>query len=138
MKGILKVFLAGLVLSCVAFNACLAAEHNLEQAIAWAKRSNKMLFIMYGREACGNCQHLKKMIRDGKVKISASEFIIVDINCDDKKQSAVFQSKYPSLSGGGYLPFVVIAKPDGTCIVSRKGYGEAADYEKMIREAKKK
>lgn len=135
MIRIVKVFLVSLVLSFAISNICSAAD--LNQAIARAKQANKMLFIMYGREACGNCQHLKKMIRDGKVRVSSSEFIVADINCDDGKQSSSFQKKYPSI-GGGSLPFVVMAKPDGTLIVSRKGYGEAADYNNLIQQARKK
>jgi len=132
VKHFAKALMVGLVLSFVLSAACSAAD--LNQSIAAAKRANKKLFIMFGRQACGNCQHLKKLIRDGSVKISNSEFIIVDMNCDDKAQSQAFYKRYSV--NGNYLPFVVIARSDGTQITSRAGYGEAADYNNLIKAAK--
>lgn len=136
MKHLIKVMLVSLVLS-FAVSCAFAWENDLDQAIVNAKANGKLLFIMYGREACGNCQHLREMIKEEKVKLSGSEFIVLDLNCDNEKEGVSFQKKYSSI-GGGYLPFVVIAKPDGTMIVSRKGYGEAADYQNLIQDAKKK
>ncbi|MFA5317375.1 MAG: thioredoxin family protein, partial [Dehalococcoidales bacterium] len=133
-KHLIKVLLVGMVLSLTASTA-FAWENDLEQAIAKSKASGKMLFIMFGREACGNCQHLKKMIKSGAVDIKINKFVIADINCDNKKQSAVFYKRY-SVSGN-MLPFVVIAKPDGTMINSRTGYAEAAEYNKLIKDANK-
>ncbi|MFA5094106.1 MAG: thioredoxin family protein [Candidatus Omnitrophota bacterium] len=132
MKHIAKALVVSFVLSFVLSAVCSAAD--LDQSIAAAKRANKKLFIMFGRQACGNCQHLKKMIRDGSVKISNSEFIVVDMNCDDKVQSQAFYKRYTV--NGNYLPFVVIARPDGTQITSRAGYGEASDYNNLIKGAK--
>lgn len=136
MKKLLRIFLATLLLTFI-FSHAFAWENNLEQAIAKAKANNKMLFIMYGREACGNCQHLKKMIKGGTVNLEVNQFVIADINCDDKKQSPAFYKRYSSVSGS-YLPFVVITRPDGTMLVSRTGYGKAADYQNLIQDAKKK
>jgi len=135
VKRILQFLLVSVVLSFSVSGLYAAEENDLNQAVAKAKQSNKLVFIIFGREACGNCQHLKKMIKDGSVKISSSEFIIADINCDDKNQSAAFYERY-SVSGN-YLPFVVIAKPDGTKISSRSGYGEAAEYNKLIQDSRK-
>ncbi len=132
MKHLAKALMVGFVLSFVFSAVCSAAD--LNQSISAAKRANKKLFIMFGRQACGNCQHLKKLIRDGSVKISNSEFIIVDMNCDDKSQSQAFYKRYSV--NGNYLPFVVIARSDGTQITSRAGYGEAADYNNLIKAAK--
>lgn len=135
MNKLLKVFLATLLLTFT-FSHAFAWENDLGQAIAKAKANNKMLFIMYGREACGNCQHLKKMIKGGDVEIKINAFIVADINCDNQKQKAAFYKRY-SVSGNT-LPFVVIAKPDGTMLVSRTGYGKAVDYRNLIKEAEKK
>ncbi|MFA5165114.1 MAG: thioredoxin family protein [Candidatus Omnitrophota bacterium] len=134
MRKIVKALLASFVLSLVVSGTAFAWENDLNTAISKAKANGKMVFIMFGREACGNCQHLKKMIRSGAVDIKVNKFVIADINCDDKKQSAVFYKKYSV--NGNYLPFVVIAKPDGTMITSKTGYGEAAEYNNMIKSAK--
>jgi len=136
MKVFLKIFLATLLFTFT-FSHAFAWENNLEQAISKAKASNKMLFVIYGREACGNCQHLKKMIKDGAVSLKVNQFVIADINCDDKKQSPAFYKRYSSVRGS-YLPFVVITRPDGTLLLSRTGYGKADDYQKLTKEAEKK
>lgn len=136
MKHIIKIFLVSLVLSFT-FTHAFAWENDLEEAVSKAKVNGKMLFVIYGREACGNCQHLKKMVRDGTVSLKVNQFVIADINCDDKKQSASFYKRYSSVSGS-YLPFVVVTRSDGTIIASRTGYGAAADYQNLIKEAEKK
>lgn len=133
MRNIVKALLASFVLSLTVSSA-FAWENDLDTALSKAKASGKMLFVMFGREACGNCQHLKKMIKSGAVDIKVNKYVIADINCDDKKQSAVFYKRF-SVSGN-MLPFVVIAKPDGTMIASKTGYGDAVEYNKMIKSAK--
>ncbi|MFA6356653.1 MAG: thioredoxin family protein [Candidatus Omnitrophota bacterium] len=133
MKHLIKVLLVGMVLSLTASTA-FAWENDLEQAITKSKASGKMLFIMFGREACGNCQHLKKMIKSNDVVVRVSQFVIADINCDNEKQSKAFYKRY-SVSGN-MLPFVVIARSDGSMITSRTGYAEAAEYNKFIKGAK--
>jgi len=133
MKHLIKAVLLGFVMS-LAVSAAFAYENDLDTAISKAKANGKMLFVMFGREACGNCQHLKKMIRSGAVDLKVNKYVIADINCDNKKQSAAFYKRF-SVSGD-MLPCVVIAKPDGTMITSRTGYGEAAEYNRMIKGAK--
>ena len=133
MKHLIKAVLLGFVMS-LAVSSAFAYENDLDTAISKAKANGKMLFVMFGREACGNCQHLKKMIKSGAVDLKVNKYVIADINCDNKKQSAVFYKRF-SVSGN-MLPFVVIAKPDGTMITSRTGYGEAAEYNNMIKGAK--
>lgn len=133
MKHLIKVLLVGMVLSLTASTA-FAWENDLEQALHEAKASGKMLFVMFGREGCGNCKHLKKMIKSGSVDVEVNKFVIADINCDDKKQSAVFYKRYTV--NGSYLPFVVIARPDGTMISSRAGFAEATEYNNFIKAAK--
>jgi len=108
---------------------------DLSQAIQQATTEQKALFIMYGREACGNCTALKGMVASKDVRLPKSSFIVVNLNCDDPTQKAAFREKYTVT--GNTLPFVVIAKPDGTQISSRSGGGSAETYNDFIRDAKK-
>ena len=135
MKKFLKIFLAALLLT-ITFSHAFAWETDLEQAVSKAKVNGKMLFVIFGREACGNCQHLREMVKGGTVSLRVNQFVIADINCDDKKQSTAFYKRYSSVKGS-VLPFVVITKPDGAMLVYRTGYGEAADYQNLIKEAEK-
>jgi thioredoxin-related protein len=110
----------------------------LAPAIEAAARSDKLIFIKYGREACGNCQSLKTLINDRKVKLFDSEFVLVDLDCDQPAIARVFNKKYRAMIGDARtLPFVIIAKADGTPVAGIGGYKDAAAYNKFIMDAKK-
>jgi hypothetical protein len=109
---------------------------DLEKALRMAKEQNKLLFIQYGREKCGNCQALKGMIKEGSVRLRDSKFVYADVDCDDDATSKVFAKHFKV--EGRTLPFVVIAGPDSKQLAARTGYGEAQAFEDMIRDAEKK
>ena len=108
---------------------------DVNEALSKAQSENKMVFLQYGREACGNCQALKAMIKAGKVHLSPSKFIYADVNCDDSATSKAFSSKFKV--SGSTLPFVVIAAPDGRQLAARTGYGTVPEFEKLIKDAEK-
>lgn len=120
----------------VCYTGNLSEITDLNLALEMAKRENKMLFIQYGRPQCGNCQHLKGLIRANKVKLSDKEFIYVDLNCDIQKSNTAFKIRYTV--DGTTLPFVVIADSEGEQLVERSGYGSVADYNNLIKRAKVK
>lgn len=111
------------------------AVNDLGSALDRAKAEQKMLFVQYGRVACGNCQALKKMISEKDVKLPGSKFIYADVNCDDPATSQAFRSKFKV--EGNTLPFVVIADPEGKQLAARTGYGSAKQWEELIEEAQK-
>jgi thioredoxin-related protein len=111
------------------------AVTDVNAALEKAKTENKMLFLQYGRENCGNCQVLKGYIKGNDVRLSNSKFVYADVNCDDSATSQAFRAKFKV--EGTTLPFVVVASPDGTQLASRTGYGTARDYENLIRDAQK-
>jgi thioredoxin-related protein len=108
---------------------------DVNEALSKAQSENKMLFLQYGREACGNCQALKAMIKSGKVQLSASKFVYADVNCDDPATRKAFSAKFKV--SGSTLPFVVIAAPDGRQLAARSGYGTNVEYTKLIKDAEK-
>lgn len=111
------------------------AINDLDAALAKAKAEQKMLFVQYGREACGNCQALKKMIAEKDVRLAESKFVYADVNCDDAATSQAFKSKFKV--EGKTLPFVVISDPEGKQLAARTGYGSAKEWEELIRQAQK-
>ncbi|MDF3058134.1 MAG: Thioredoxin-like [Rariglobus sp.] len=137
----IKYLLAALTL--LAFSATgFAGERkmltSLPTAIETASKDNKLIFITYGREACGNCQSLKKLINERKVKLFDSEFVLVDLDCDDKAVAREFYGKYRSLlTDAKTLPFVIVAKSDGTPVAAITSYKDAGAYNKFIMDAKK-
>ena len=134
-----KHYLTILAVVLTAFSTASAknldAVTNLDAAIEQATKENKPLFIMMGREACGNCKQLHSDIAKGQVRVTKANFVIVDLNCDDQETNKAFNSRYKV--GGGMLPFVVIAKPDGTMVASHKGAADPKAFNKFITDAKK-
>jgi hypothetical protein len=108
-------------------------EKTLEAALQKSRSGGLPLFIMYGREACGNCEVLKEMIEKKDLNLNDPAFVIADINCDDEQEGPKFKKAYKI--EGKALPFVVIASPTGELIESRTGTGELIDYRKFVSNA---
>ncbi len=135
----MKVLLSLIIAMAVTASASFARDSdyltNLDEAITQSTAENKALFIMYGREACGNCNALKGLVAKKDVRLPKTAFLIVDLNCDDPAISAEFHERYKVQ--GNTLPFVVIANPDGSQVAARTGYGSDKAYNEFIREARK-
>lgn len=134
MKLGFLIALSSVFLTSSAFSKSDALT-DLDAALEKAKTEKKMLFVQYGRENCGNCQTLKGYIRTHALRLPESQFVYADLNCDDKAVSKAFSSKFKV--EGNTLPFVVIAGPDGKQLASMTGYGSAAEYQNLIKQAKK-
>lgn len=132
-KSILMAASVLFAFEAITASAANPAIHDVATALDKAKAGNKMLFIQYGREACGNCQALKGMVKSGRVRLSPEKFVYADVNCDDPATRRAFGSKFRV--SGNTLPFVVIAAPDGTQLASHTGYGTDADFNKLIQQA---
>ena len=130
-----SIFLPAIALIATAAFAATPKITDVNEALSKAQTENKMVFMQYGREACGNCQALKAMIKGGKVHLSPSKFVYADVNCDDPATSKAFSSKFKV--SGSTLPFVIIAAPDGRQLAARTGYGSAVEFEKLIKDAEK-
>lgn len=123
------------IVTCTAFAGGPDKITDINTALDKAKAENKMLFLQYGREACGNCQALKGYIQKRDVRLPESKFVYADVSCDDSATTQAFRARFKV--EGSTLPFVVVAAPDGTQLSSRTGYGTARDYEDLIRDAQK-
>jgi len=134
----MKLFLtllATTLLSSLATAAGPESLTDLNAALEKAKAENKILFVQYGREACGNCQMLKGYIKGRDLRLSESKYVYADVNCDDAATSKLFKEKFKV--SGNTLPFVVVAAADGTQLASRAGYGDVREYEDLLKEAQK-
>ena len=121
-----------LVASVVMADAPVAVTH-LTAALKQAKTEGKMLFVLSGRENCGNCQALKDLISSGKLSLPAKEFVYADVDWDDEKEGELFEAKFKV--SGNMLPFVVVASADGKQLTARSGYGTQKDFEKLLAAA---
>lgn len=138
IKQVIAAFFFLVAIVSTGFAAERKMLTDLPTAIETATEKNKLIFIKYGREACGNCRSLKTLINERKVKLFDSEFVLVDLNCDDTAVAREFNGKYRSLlKDAKTLPFVVVAKSDGTPIAAISSYNDAKAYNKFIADAKK-
>ena len=126
-------FLAPLLCAFSALASAPEPIHSLPGALARAKAENKMIFVQFGREACGNCQALKGYLKAGSVKLKGC--IYADLNCDEPTANSDFARQFTVT--GNVLPFVVIASPEGRQLVERTGYGKPSDFSELLRRAEK-
>ena len=109
---------------------------DLDKSMAAASKQGKLLFVQYGRTACGNCQALRGYVSSGKLDLPTNQFVYADVNCDDRKTIQSFGKHFKV--EGNMLPFVVIADSNGRQLAARVGFGQPGDFEELIKEAMKK
>ena len=138
MKALRMVLIAVALLWSVpqGFAKGPVAVTDLDKALEQAKTEKKLLFIQYGREACGNCQALRGYVAKGEVKLSKDKFVYADLNCDDKTTAAAFRKMFKV--EGSTLPFVVVADSEGKQLAGRTGFGSPAEYKKFLTSAQTK
>ena len=137
MKTHILLLAAALVASPVLADAP-AFQKDLMKTVHAATKENKMAFILLGREACGNCQATKKMVREGTIPVTADAFVAGDLNIDDNRVQADFMRKFAKEKFGSTLPFIVITDSHGKALASSSGYKSPEAWKTMIEEAKKK
>lgn len=133
----MKSLLASLLVLCAAtaFAGPPAGITSLKAAIKAARTQGKFLFVQLGRENCGNCQQLKSMITQNELPLSDTRYVYADVDFDDLSTFDLFNRHFKA--DGEYLPFVVIAAPDGTQLAAHTGSGTLKDYKHLINDAEK-
>ena len=128
------------ILSALTFAASAEVPtwgNDLSKTIHQATRENKLAFIVMGRENCGNCQATKRLVKEGKIAVTADTFVTADLNVDDQKTEAEFSRKYKKLEFGNTLPFVVLTDSRGKALAHTSGFKGADFWNKAIEDAKK-
>ena len=105
----------------------LAWYCDLSAAQAAGRASGKLLFIEYGRRACGNCRTLVTRVLPApavKSRVSAA-CVGLAADCDepDPRVEAVFRAAMPDAS---LLPFVAVVSPDLEYVTGWQGGIEVA------------
>jgi thioredoxin-related protein len=136
MKTLLPVLLT--VLAFAAYAEPPTPSDDLRTTLTAASKEKKMAFVLMGRPSCGNCNATKAMIKDGKINVTAAEFVMAYLLIDDPKVEAEFTRKFRKAEFGDTLPFVVVADSSGKALATTTGGKSAADWNKMNAEAKKK
>lgn len=138
MKTPLLLLSLAAVFACSALAEAPQADNDFRKTLGAAAKNQKMAFILLGRPSCGNCNATKAMIRDGKISVTAADYVMGDLNVDDPKTEAEFMRKYGKESFGNTLPFVVVTDAQGKLLASSGGYKTADKWNTLLAEAKSK
>lgn len=103
--------------------------HNLDEALATAKKLNKLVMVDFDATWCGPCQRLKaEVYTQDEFKQYGKYFVFCEIDVDEQPALA---SKYDASS----IPAVRFLKPDGTQIHQFTGYSNPAQVYGEMKKA---
>jgi thioredoxin-related protein len=137
MKPILFL---GALLACTASLLAQAPEpvKEIHKALNAAAKEQKMAFILLGRASCANCNATKGMIHDGKIPVTATDYVMADLNIDDAKTEGDFMRKFGKEKFGEILPFVVVTDSHGKALASSGGYKKVDQWNTLLADARAK
>ncbi len=138
MRKLLPILLCLLASSSALLAGAPQPSSNLQQTLSAAAEQKKLGFILLGRATCSICNETRTMIEEGKIPVTATSYVMADLNIDDPKVHAEFMRKYGKEDFGNTLPFVVVTDSHGTALASSGGYKDAEQWKKLLRSAKAK
>jgi thioredoxin-related protein len=111
---------------------------DFHKTLSAASKDQKLAFILLGRPTCGNCNATKAMIKQGKIAVTSSDYVMGDLNVDDQRTEGEFMRRYGKEKFGNTLPFVVVTDSHGKLLASSGGYQDANKWNALLAEAKGK
>ncbi len=138
MKTTLASLAAVILVAGSAFAEAPETMKKLGQALSTAAHQKKLAFVLMGRPTCSICNNTKEMIRDGKISVTAADFVMADVNVDDKMVYDEFMRKFHGQNFGNTLPFVAVTDSSGKLLASSGGYKNAEQWNALLAEARKK
>ena len=99
-----------------------------------ATKTNKLLFVSIGREACSNCIKFYNYIKKGELKLDETKFMYLKLDIDNYDHQNYFSSYFSVM--GNILPFVGVLNGTGATFGDpRTGFGTPEDYQEFIKRA---
>jgi len=135
MKVLIVLTLAvAMSYSLSAFETEKYIEKDFPSYMTEAVKTNKLLFISIGRQACSNCVKFYDYIKDGSLKLDEKKFIYLKLDIDNQEHVDYFSSYFTVM--GNVLPFVGVMNGSGATFgASRTGFGTAKDYQEFLKKA---
>ncbi len=137
MKSLLliPVVLLSLVAGLAAAPQPLTDYH---KTLSAAAKDEKLAFLLLGRETCTYCNATKAMIKDGKITVTAEDFVVGYLNIDDSRTEGEFMRRYGTQKFGDTLPLVVVTDSHGKPLASSSGPKDAGQWNALLAKAKSK
>lgn len=135
MKQLLAFTLAlATTCSLMAFETEKYIEKDFPVYMEEATKTNKLLFVSIGREACSNCIKFYNYIKKGELKLDENKFMYLKLDIDNYDHQNYFFSYF--LVMGNVLPFVGVLNGTGATFGDpRTGFGTPEDYQEFIKKA---
>lgn len=103
-------------------------EPRFADAMARAKREGRLIFVEFGREACGQCRALVQSTvpRPEIAALLQQHFVAVASDCDDPEPEVLDLAMH--LEDAMMLPFVLFADADGQFLEGSSGGVSATEF----------
>lgn len=111
---------------------------DFNKTLVAASNQQKLAFILLGRSTCGICNATRAMIKEGRISVTNSDYVMADLNIDNPRTEAAFMRRYGKQKFGDTLPFVVITDPQGKLLASSGGPKNAAQWNALLVSARRK
>ncbi|EDY20570.1 hypothetical protein CfE428DRAFT_1767 [Chthoniobacter flavus Ellin428] len=111
---------------------------DFNKTLVAASNQQKLAFILLGRSTCGICNATRAMIKEGRINVTAADYVMADLNIDNPRTEAVFMQRYGKQKFGDTLPFVVVTDSHGKLLASSGGPKSAAQWNALLASAKRK
>jgi hypothetical protein len=106
----------------------------LDDALAAARRENKLVFIEMGREACSNCRMLVQSVvpRPAIAALLKQHFVGLAADADDPEEQ-VLDLAMQHLADATMLPFVMFTDAEGKYLAGGHGAVDPAGFERVLQ-----
>src|SRR5688572_8220271 len=106
----------------------------LDEALARARKEQKLVFIDFGREACGQCRALVQGVvpHPEIAPLLQSGFVAVASDCDDREDAV--ERLAEQLEDAYMLPFVIFADAEGRFLDGTSGAVNPVRFKRKLEE----
>ena len=105
------------------------------RALAEARAEEKLVFVEFGREACGNCRTLVQAVvpHPEVAPLLQARFVALASDCDDPEDEVLALADH--LPDATMLPFTLLADSSGRFLAGGEGGQSARTFQELLRRA---
>jgi glutaredoxin len=138
MTKLLSILAIVLALAGITQAAAPKPSHDLRLTLAEAAKQQKFAFVLLGRPGCVHCAATKALIREGKIPVAESDYVMADLNAEEEASRDGFMYRYGSEKFGDELPYVVITDSKGKALAATSGERTVEQWNALLARARGK